>query len=184
MRKGSFIAGGIPYIVSKERERAVLYRFPTLEPDVKQVLVRVGEFAGAKFVTGAGLSEDGTRLAVCTYDALWVYNGVANDLAEMIQGTPWHLSHDFSGEAVCFDGYDLVLTNEGRDLYRLPQFWYEKTFPLPPKNTQSTALSESKEYNVEAVVETYRTAGIDIGGSHLALTRGNCRRAGFLNCPY
>lgn len=181
--EGLFIAGGIPYIVSKERERAVLYRFPTLEPDVKQVLVRVGEFAGAKFVTGAGLSEDGTRLAVCTYDALWVYSGPSDNLAEMLQDTPWHLSHDFSGEAVCFDGYDLVLTNEGRDLYRLPQFWYEKAFPLPPKNTQSTALSESKEYNVEAAVETYRTAGIDIGGNHFALTRVIAEEPGSLIVP-
>ena len=58
----------------------MLYRFPTLEPDVKQVLVRVGEFTEAKFITGAGLSADGTRLAVCTYDALWVYNGVADTI--------------------------------------------------------------------------------------------------------
>ena len=142
--EGLFIAGGIPYIVSKERERAVLYRFPTLKPDVKQVLERVGEFADAKFITGAGLSEDGTRLAVCTYDALWVYHGTVDNLAEMIQSTPWHVSHDFSGEAVCFDGYDLVLTNEGRDLYHLPQFWYEKALPLPPKDTQSIALGPGK----------------------------------------
>ena len=181
--EGLFIAGGIPYIVSKERERAVLYRFPTLKPDVKQVLVRVGEFTGARLVTGAGLSEDGTRLAVCTYDALWVYNGVANDLTEMIQGAPRHLSHDFSGEAVCFDGYDLVLTNEGRDLYRLPQFWYEKALPLPPKDTQSTALFQSREENVAAEVETYRAAGIDIGGNHLALTRVIDKEQGSLIVP-
>ena len=181
--EGLFIAGGIPYIVSKERERAVLYRFPTLEPDVKQVLVRVGEFTEAKFITGAGLSEDGTRLAVCTYDALWVYNGVANDLAEMIQGTPWHLPHDFSGEAVCFDGYDLVLTNEGRDLYRLPQFWYEKALPLPPKDTQPIALWEAREYNVEADMETYRAAGIDIGGSHLAAKPVDPQGASHLHGP-
>ena len=168
--EGLFIAGDIPYIVSKERERAVLYRFPTLAPDVRQVLVRVGEFVGAKFVTGAGLSEDGTRLAVCTYDALWVYHGVANDLAEMIQGTSWHLPHGFSGEAVCFDGYDLVLTNEARDLYSLPQFWYEKALPLPPKDTQSIALHQGREYSLEAEIETYRAAGIDIGGSHTVLT--------------
>ena len=168
--EGLFIVGDIPYIVSKERERAVLYRFPTLEPDVKQVLVRVGEFAEAKLVTGAGLSEDGTRLAVCTYDALWVYHGTSDNLAQMIQGAPWHLSHDFSGEAVCFDGSDLVFTNEARDLYRLPQFWYEQTFPLPPKDTQSIALGQGKEYSLEAQIETYRAAGIDIGGSHTVLT--------------
>ena len=40
--EGLFIVEGIPYIVSKERERAVLYRFPALQPDMKQVLARVG----------------------------------------------------------------------------------------------------------------------------------------------
>ena len=168
--EGLFIAGGIPYIVSKERERAVLYRFPTLQPDVKQVLERVGEFADAKFITGCRLSEDRTRLAVCTYDALWVYHGTADNLGGMIQSTPWHVSHDFSGEAVCFDGYDLVLTNEGRDLYALPQFWYEKALPLPPKDTQSIALGQGSEYSLAAERETYRAAGIDIGGSHTVLT--------------
>ena len=183
--EGLFIAGGIPYIVSKERERAVLYRFPTLEPDVKQVLVRVGECAEAKFVTGAGLSEDGTRLAVCTYNALWVYDGVANDLAEMIQGAPWHLPHDFSGEAVCFDGYDLVLTNEGRDLYRLPQFWYEKEWALPPKNTQSlvSLLPKTVTHNAAVQVEDYRAVDIDIGGSHIALTPKAEGETGSLTVP-
>ena len=183
--EGLFIAEGVPYIVSKERERAVLYRFPTLVSDVKQVLVRVGEFAGAKFVTGAGLSEDGTRLAVCTYDALWVYNGVANDLAEMIQSTPWHLPHDFSGEAVCFDGHDLVLTNEARDLYYLPQFWYEKALPLPPKDTQSVTplLSKAITHNTAVQVENYRTAGIDIGGSHITLIPETPEEMGALTIP-
>lgn len=31
--EGLFIADGVPYIVSKERERAVLYRFPSLQAD-------------------------------------------------------------------------------------------------------------------------------------------------------
>ena len=181
--EGLFITGGVPYIVSKERERAVLYRFPTLEPDVKQVLERVGEFADAKFITGAGLSEDGTRLAVCTYDALWVYHGTAANLTEMIQSTPWYVSHDFRGEAVCFDGYDLVLTNEGRDLYYLPQFWYEKALPLPPKDTQPIALGQRKEYSVTTKMETYRAAGIDIGGSHTVLTGAIAETESSLTVP-
>ena len=183
--EGLFIVEGIPYIVSKEQERAVLYQFPTLQPDTTQVLVHVGEFADAKFVTGAGLSEDGTRLAVCTYDALWVYQGAAGNLAQMIQGTPWYLPHGFSGEAVCFDGYDLVLTNEGRDLYRLPQFWYEKEWALPPKNTQSAAalLPKTIAHNAAAQIENYRAVGIDIGGSHVALTSETVGKTGTLTLP-
>ena len=165
--EGLFIADSMPYIVSKEQERAVLYRFTALEVDTQHVLERVGEFTGAKWVTGAGLSTDGTRLAVCTYDALWVYHGTAGNLTQMIQGKPWHLSHNYFGEAVCFDGYDLVLTNEARDLYRLPQFWYEKEWTLPQKNTQSAVdlLADTDELQVQS----YRAAGIAIGGGHVAL---------------
>lgn len=183
--EGLFIFAGIPYIVSKERERAVLYRFPALKPDTKQVLERVGEFAKAKFVTGAGVSEDGTRLAVCTYDALWVYHSTANDLAQMIQGTPWYLSHNFSGEAVCFDGYDLVLTNEARDLYYLPQFWYEKEWTLPSKNTLSAIdlLPETIAHDATIQVGSYRAEGIDIGGSHIALTPESTEKSGSLTVP-
>ena len=184
--EGLFIVEGIPYIVSKERARAVLYRFPTLQvSDTKQTLESVGEFAGAKFVTGAGVSVDGTRLAVCTYDALWVYHGAAGDLAKMIQSTPWSLPHSFSGEAICFDGDDLVLTNEARDIYAVPQFWYEKAWTLPPKNTQSATdlLPKTIVDGVTVQVENYRAEGIDIGGSHVAFTPETAGEMGSLTVP-
>ena len=183
--EGLFIVEGIPYIVSKERERAVLYRFPTLKADTKQVLERVGEFVDAKFITGAGVSEDGTRLAVCTYDALWVYRGAAGNLAEMIQSTPWSLPHRFYGEAVCFDGYDLVLTNEARDIYAMPQFWYEREWALPPKDTRSAIdlLPKTATHGVTAQIEDYRTAGINIGGSHIAFVPETAGKTGSLTVP-
>ena len=184
--EGLFIVEGIPYIVSKERARAVLYRFPSLQvSDTKQTLERVGEFAGAKFVTGAGVSEDGMRLAVCTYDALWVYHGTVSDLTQMIQGTPWSLSHKFYGEAVCFDGDDLVLTNEARDIYHLPQFWYEKGWALPPKDTQSATdlLPKTGAHDATVQVENYRAAGVDIGGSHVAFTPETSGEIGTLTVP-
>jgi len=183
--EGLFIVEGVPYIVSKERERAVLYRFPALEPDKKQVLETVGEFTGAKFVTGAGVSEDGTRLAVCTYDALWVYHRTVGDLAQMIQSTPWHLPHNFSGEAVCFDGYDLVLTNEARDLYYLRQFWYEKEWTLPPKDTYSAIdlLPKTTTHSVAVQTESYRAEGIDIGGSHITFTPETTGQAAAVTVP-
>lgn len=183
--EGLFIVEDIPYIVSKERERAVLYRFPTLKADTKQVLEKVGEFVDAKFVTGAGVSEDGTRLAVCTYDALWVYHGAAGNLAEMIQSTPWSLPHKFYGEAVCFDGYDLVLTNEARDLYAMPQFWYEGEWALPPKDTQSAIdlLPKTEAYGATIQVEGYRAVGIDVGGSHVAFTPEIVGETGALTMP-
>ena len=184
--EGLFIVEGIPHIVSKERERAVLYRFPTLQvSDTKQVLEKVGEFAEAKFVTGAGVSADGTRLAVCTYDALWVYHSTADNLTKMIQSTPWALSHNFAGEAVCFDGYNLVLTNEARDIYTVPQFWYEKEWTLPPKNTQSAIDLRPKTttHGGTVQVESYRAEDIDIGGSHVVFTPEAVGKTGYLTVP-
>ena len=167
--EGLFIADGVPYIVSKEQERAVLYRFPGLQADQQQVLERVGEFAGAKWVTGAGLSADGRRLAVCTYDMLWVYdrNG-ATSLAQLIQSDSWELPHNFSGEAVCFEGYDLVLTNEARDIYILPQLWYEAGWALPPNDTVQVTVDDDR-FSDGLGVESYRDAGIAIDGQHVVL---------------
>lgn len=183
--EGLFIVNGIPYIVSKEQERAILYGFPTLEPDTKQTLIRVGEFADARLVTGAGVSDDGTRLAVCTYNALWIYHNTSGNLAKMIQGTPWQLRHSFQGEAVCFEGDDLVLTNEARDIYYLPQFWYEKAWPLPPKETQSavTRFPTIKAAEATAQVETYLTAGFNMGGSQVAFIPQSASEQATLTIP-
>ena len=168
--EGLFIADGIPYIVSKEQSGAVLYRFPALKAGKKQVLERVGEFTEARLVTGAGISADGKRLAVCTYNSLWVYHRTNDDLLQMIQRKPWVLRHNFLGEAICFEGYNLYLTNEARDVYALPQFWYEKQWKLPPKNTQSAISLLVKQKSNGYKLENYRDAGIDIDGGHVALS--------------
>lgn len=167
--EGLFIANGIPYIVSKEQTTAVLYRFPQLNSGEKQVLERVGEFAEARLVTGAGISTDGKRIALCTYNSLWVYEVTGDNLTQTIKGKPWKLPHNFQGEAICFEGYNIYLTNEARDIYALPQFWYEKQWKLPPKNTLSaiSLLDEQKSNGYK--LENYRDAGIDIDGGHIAL---------------
>ena len=167
--EGLFIAGGIPYIVSKEQQNAVLYRFPELKEGTKQVLERIGELAEAKLVTGAGISEDGKRLVVCTYRSLWVYHNTTGNLGEMIQAEPWVLQHNFEGEAICFEGYNLYLTNEARDIYALPQFWYEKLWKLPPKNTQSALSLSLGQESTGYQFESYQDAGVEIDGGHVAL---------------
>lgn len=167
--EGLFIADGIPYIVSKEQQHAVLYRFPELKAGTKQVLERIGELAEAKLVTGAGISEDGKRLVVCTYRSLWVYHNTTGNLAEMIQVEPWVLQHTFEGEAICFEGYNLYLTNEARDIYALPQFWYEKLWKLPPKDTQSALSLSLGQESTGYQLESYQDAGVEIDGGHVAL---------------
>ena len=66
-------------------------------------------------------------------------------------------------------GYNLYLTNEARDIYALPQFWYEKQWKLPPKATQSAISLLIKQESDDYKFESYRDAGIDIDGGHLAL---------------
>ena len=167
--EGLFIADGIPYIVTKEQSSAVLFRFPSMKTDSKQILEHVGEFTDARLVTGAGISPDGKRLAVCTYNALWVYHADNGNISNMIQSRPWILQHNFQGEAICFEGYNLYLTNEARDIYSLPQFWYEKQLQLPPKDTQSAISLLTHEGTDGVTIESYRDAGIDIDGGHVAL---------------
>jgi len=172
--EGMFIFEGFPYIVSKEPDRAVLYRFTDLQPDEVHVLERVGRLSDARLVTGASLSADGRRLAVCTYDALWIYRTLAEEetsIGQLIKSRPWTLTHDFSVEANGFDGYDLVLTSERRNLYRLPQWWYERELSLPPQNTLSALglLPQTTVQKGKLRTESYQAAGIDIGGGHVVL---------------
>ena len=122
-----FVAGGLPYIVTKTPLHAVLYRFESLRSDEVQVLKKVGEVKAAKFVTGADISPDGARLAFCTYNRLWLYEIPATPtsdwpkrLALAVESQPVTIKHPVGGEAVGFDGENLVMTNERRGIYVCP----------------------------------------------------------------
>jgi hypothetical protein len=126
--EGMFIVDGLPYIVSKEPFRAVLYRFERLTPEAVHILQRVGELNDAKFVTGADASPDGERLVVCTYNRLWLYEispaeglTLADRIALSMQTPPLMLKHQVGGEAVGFDGEDLILTNERGEIFLVSQ---------------------------------------------------------------
>ncbi|MCC7264570.1 MAG: hypothetical protein IT369_18815 [Candidatus Latescibacteria bacterium] len=169
--EGLFISGGLPYLLSKEQDRAVLYRFPALHPDEQVVLQRLGEAHEARLVTDAALSRDGTRLALCTYDRVWIYEGKAGDPAALIAAKPWSLAHDFAVEANAFDDYDLVLTSEERSLYRLPRWWYERELTLPPRQLASALdrLEGTTARQGRFRVQPYVDAGLEIGGAQLLL---------------
>ncbi|MBT3606202.1 MAG: hypothetical protein HN521_24290 [Candidatus Latescibacteria bacterium] len=173
--EGMFIYEGMPYIISKEVERAVLYRFTKLDADTTlvHVLGRVGELSGGAFrITGASLSDDGTRLAACTYTGLWVYHADKKmSPAELIKTEPWSLTHDMSVEAAGFKGDDLILTNERRDIFKLSPWWYEQGLDLPPRDIQSIFKHEEDIYPDLAEMETqsYRDMGVLIDGCQVVL---------------
>lgn len=81
---------------------------------------RVGVLPGFREpATGASLSTDGRRLAVCSLAVARVYE---RDL----RGSPWRpvgeVRYRADGiEAIAWDGPNLILTGEGRGIYRVPE---------------------------------------------------------------
>ena len=124
-----FVADEMLYFITKHRRPgeiggfeagAKLYRLDTLFTDRENVLTLVGTHDGIFLATGADLSPDGSRLAVSTYDALWIFDRPA-DGDDWLSGTAWRLDLDRDVvqqlEAVTWDdAVTLRLVNEDRDV--------------------------------------------------------------------
>ena len=124
-----FVADDKLYFITKHRRPgeiggfeagAKLYRLDTEFTDRENVLTLVGMREDVFLATGADLSPDGTRLAVSTYDALWIFDKpVAGD--DWLSGVAWQLDLDRRVarqlEAVAWDdAQTLRLVNENRDV--------------------------------------------------------------------
>lgn len=130
--EGLFIEGKRAIIVAKTNDGrdAELFAIPLdppaplLRPALPE---RVGTLPGfTEPATGASLSRDGKRLAVCSYSVLRVY--------EKSKSNGWvRLSTIRYGsaaiEAVCWDGNDLVLASESRDMYRITEAAWRRGKP-------------------------------------------------------
>jgi hypothetical protein len=84
----------------------------------------VGPLAGfTEPATGADLSPDGTRLAVCSVGRVAVYVRTARGWAPFSA-----VVHGGNGvEAVCWEGDDLLLASEDRTLIRVPRSAWNRT---------------------------------------------------------
>jgi len=124
-----FVADDKLYFVTKHRQPgeigrfeagAKLYRLDTAFSDRENVLTLVGTREDIVLATGADLSPDGARLAVSTYDALWIFDKpVTGD--DWLSGVAWRLDLERSVakqlEAVAWDDAEtLRLVNENRDV--------------------------------------------------------------------
>src|SRR5262249_34457600 len=77
---------------------------------------KVGRLVGFKeAVTGADLSADGRRLAICGYEVARVYER-AGETWKPIGAARYQADQV---EAICWDGDDLILAGEGRGIYRI-----------------------------------------------------------------
>ncbi len=113
-----FVHKGIMYLVSRHDEtKARIYRLALDE----QNAVTLKEIAALRvyLAAGADLSPDGTRLAVCTIRDTWIYD-VNDDMTPVEGKKPAFVRYpNDQVEACCWDGGDLVLTNERGRIFRV-----------------------------------------------------------------
>jgi len=124
--EGIFVRDGILYVLTKHRSDAHtrLYRLVDDGGEGEQVLEYLQSFENSGMVTGAALHPDGKRLAVLTYTGLWVFetDGVTE---AFLGGAVRYLPATFRawGQVEGIDWMEdgaLLISNEQRDLYRLP----------------------------------------------------------------
>lgn len=127
-----FAADGQLYVITKHRRSgsggnwepgAKLYRLDTRHSDESNLLTLIDSNPDIEAATAAELSPDGSRLAVLSYEALWLFERPA-------EGDQW-LSSEFTkivlnpdqvrqAEAIAWeDDSTLLFLNEQRDMFRL-----------------------------------------------------------------
>ena len=113
-----FWAHGSIYVLTKHRSdtNTTLYRLDSMDESESNELTRLGSFDIGGQVTAADALDN--RLVVLTYSALWMFESPTD---AYFRGRIWWLPISARQcEAVCFDGPELVLTNEQRQIFRVP----------------------------------------------------------------
>lgn len=125
--EGIFTKGDTVYLVTKRRSDTLtrLYRLDNPRTGVVNVLTRVADFDVRGRATAADATPDGRRLAVLTYDAVWLFEAATPGGDDWFAGPVYWLPFtDVKGaEAMTFDGPDtlLIAAEEGAGkLYEVP----------------------------------------------------------------
>ncbi len=117
-----FYAGGHIYLLSKNRSdtNTTLYRLESENQLEENVLTKLETFdVKIGNVTGADCTPDGRKLAVLTYLNLWVFT--ADTPGEWLTGSVEYLPIKARQcEGICWDGDELIVTNEQKDIMRVP----------------------------------------------------------------
>lgn len=115
-----FWAKGKLYLLTKHRAdtQTHLYRFDSVDQLKINPLTRIGTFEIGGMVTSADASIDGTKLAILTYNNIWVFESEEGDYFN--GKISWLPINANQCEAVCFDEDVLIITNEQMELFKLP----------------------------------------------------------------
>jgi len=85
-------------------------------PDQKEFPPKMVNFDN---VTGADCSIDGTKLAVITYNNIWLFE--STEKGNWFNGKKlWMPISAKQCEAICFDGDQLIITNEQMEIFEVP----------------------------------------------------------------
>ncbi len=145
-----FWANGHLYLLTKHRSdrRTTLYRFESLDDRQTQTLSRLGDFEIDGMVTGADATADGSQLLVLCYEYIYLFEKPRsgdNYLAGHFKRILLELRQS---EGICFNGPDFLLTNEQREIYRLPKSYFDthdSFLPLLP----SASIPRISSYKID-----------------------------------
>jgi hypothetical protein len=121
--EGMFERDGAIYLFSKVRKSpAALYRLTLDRPGETTKLAEVCKLPGLTLITGADISPDGRRLAICSYTyALCVELTAGQGLEELPKLERRLVRYNSDDiESCAWDRDDLILVGEGRQVYSLP----------------------------------------------------------------
>ncbi len=116
-----FWAHGHAYLLTKHRSdtNTVLYRLDTLDPLADNPALKLATFDIGGHVTGADCTPDGRKLAVLTYTAIWVFESDGDD--NWFEGSIlWLPISAKQCEAICWNGDQLIITNEQMEIFEAP----------------------------------------------------------------
>jgi len=110
------------YLLTKHRadSHTKLYRFDNLDPLKNNPVTYLSTFDIQGMVTSADATTDGKKLAVLTYNNVWVFEVEEGD--DYFNGSiKWLPISAKQCEAICFDDDEnLIITNEQMELFKLP----------------------------------------------------------------
>lgn len=163
--EGIFTVGDDIYILTKHRSdtKTKMYRLDDRDIGVVNVVTYIGEFELGGQATGADASPDGLKLAILTYDSVWLFERTHLQqpfFAGRVSKRDYHMEDGRSdSESICFeDAENLIIADESRGtLYRLALSELKEVHPLPP-SPQGTA-----EHDCRVMSFNIRYAGGDKG---------------------
>lgn len=127
-----FWASGHLYCLTKHRREKItrLYRFGPLQDNTHQTLTKISEFKIGGAVTAADASIDGRELLVLCYEYIYLFEKPLDSDNYLAGKFKRILSMGRKSEGICFAGSDIFISNEQREIYKLPRsvFDAQETF--------------------------------------------------------